>query len=243
MKRNTIYLLICIFVLAACSSAHAAWRTVYDGSVFPDSPALGSAAWTAGPTNDLSASSARDGMLHLVDQWADRSVWFQQGLSDYPAGSPVTVEARLRVNAAYSSADWIAPVQFGFSHGYSNPFIGFWTDGLATRYARENLLRFQPMDMTVFHTVRIAVEAKPKYSPPKFWVWVDGRQVFHGECAGWKQLGVYFGSSTILNDSTCDVDWDYVRYSWDFQPVPEPSSLAALGGGVMGLLALRRRRR
>ena len=28
-----------------------------------------------------------------------------------------------------------------------------------------------------------------------------------------------------------------------WQPVPEPSSLAALGGGVMGLLALRRRRR
>jgi len=56
--------------------------------------------------------------------------------------------------------------------------------------------------------------------------------------------GVWFGTAWSVGD-TAEAYWDYVAYSAAFLPIPEPSSLLALAGGVAGLggFALRRRGR
>ena len=53
---------------------------------------------------------------------------------------------------------------------------------------------------------------------------------------------VYFASASGTASSSY---WDYVAYSDAFLPVPEPSSMLALAGGIAGItaFALRRKRR
>ena len=56
------------------------------------------------------------------------------------------------------------------------------------------------------------------------------------------QWGIDHGTITLPYYANYDGLTGY-HFRMEFTAVPEPSSLAALGGGVMGLLALRRRRR
>jgi hypothetical protein len=44
---------------------------------------------------------------------------------------------------------------------------------------------------------------------------------------------VEFGS--YLGAGSCDTYWQYVAYSKEFLPVPEPGSLIALAGGLAGI--------
>ena len=238
MRLQTWILLLSVpFVALPC--ACAAWDFTYDGDVLPVDAALGADVWALRRPGDqafLSESSASDGFLHLVDRRNDQAALFYR--DDVGPGSPVTIEGRVRVVAADDPYNGlIEPLLFGGRLA----FVAIFGDRIGVRYIGMNSFIFSPLDMSEFHVIRLAIEgSQAGFRDPAFTVWVDGAQVFSGPAPGTTGGSVYFG--TLFNQPTSESYWDYVRYSNEYLPVPEPSGLLALTSGLTGLLAMRRRR-
>ncbi len=223
------------------STCCAAWDVNYDGSVLPTDPSLGANAWQLHDyyaPNDLSKTSAADGLLHIVDEWSDRLVFFTREGEYLAAGSSITVEARLSVLTGYYPHTDLSPVMFGVQVGRgSNAAVYLWPDRVGARYPGVNQFLTVPVDMTEFHTIRLALD-----SGSYFRIWLDNELLFASATTpGSRGTGLYF-TSGVGAYATSDSYWDYVRYSKEYLPVPEPSGLLALAGGVSGMLALSRRR-
>lgn len=217
-----------------------AWDVVYDGNVLPDSTMLGSAAWQCYSNAYSSDCSAQNGLLHMVDSRTDATVrYFREG--DRINGAPgLTVEARVNVVSASPYYSWDYAVGFGGSTDGGGAYVGLWPDKIGTRFGADNNLTFHSLEPTGFHVVRLAIDSNAR----TFTVWVDKVQVFAGNQSGSGLTGgVWFGTSWSVGD-TAEAYWDYVAYSKQFLPVPEPSSILALAGGMaaLGGLALRRKR-
>mgnify|MGYP000870770533 CR=1 FL=1 len=241
LTHATRALMIAALILVSLPCWAAAWDVTYEGSAIPNDPTLGSDAWVLDEltSGDLSNTTALNGVLNIVDTWADRGVRFlREGQSVSEAGA-LTIEARFKVTAAGGGQylDYLAPVALGGTVGAATAFVGVWPDRVGALYGSANLFDCHFADMTQYHTLRIALAGGT--SGGHFIVWLDDVQVLGG--AGSRQGGgVFFG--TAQPPLTSESYWDYVRYSRDYLPVPEPSGLLALAGGMSGMLALSRRR-
>ena len=225
-----------LFLLLCCSEIGAGWDVTYDADSMPQD--AGWSLYAVGVPGSSAECAARDGVLSLLDSRTDSTTLFLKEDPALATSETLTVEARVRVVSAANFADLDA-VSLGGSIGYGGS-VRLWPDRIATLYRGDNVFRVHSVDMTVFHVIRLAIDKRPFV--PTLRVWLDGTQVFAGPAPGVLPRGIFFGTSLIA-DATSESYWDYVRYSNEYLPVPEPSGLLALAGGMSGLLALSRRRR
>jgi hypothetical protein len=225
MTRNTAgfnmrqHVAVLAIALALASAARAeSWEVVYAaGSGLL--PTQSSPAWSLYSYG--APISVENGFLHIGIS-ASGGADYTRDEATIPAGVPVTVEARLQVLPC-SFGD--ATLQIG-TYGTTSAVI-IRPDHMGSYYD----------DFTTLRTVRFAYDGSG-------WdyVWVDGQLAISSKAPPWKQsggtpAGVFFGSGS------CDSYWQYVAYSKEFLPIPEPCSLAALLAGLVGFGAMIRRRR
>ena len=225
---------LAFLVALTCAPGSYAWDVTYNGSVLPNSSLLGSAVWQEDSNNYLGACSTQNGILHLVDQsTAATARFYREGSMNLPAGTDVTIETRGKVVSSTSpyGPDY-SGVGFGFSTGSGGGFLALWPDKLSIMYGGSNYQTFYSLDMTQFHTIKMAMTSSDR----NVTVWVDGVQALSGRATGGNNKGgIQFGTTSVPG-ATSDSYWDYLSYT-----IPEPSSLLALLAGLGGF-ALRRKR-
>ncbi len=232
LMKTAVLVTLSVF---SCAMSANAWDVYYDGSVLPNNTQLGSALWHSDSNNYLGTSACQNGILHLVDSSSTSTARFYREGAGLPAGTSVTLEARVKV---LSSASPLGPNSSGVGFGvssYGGQYVRMWPDKIGVMIGSSNYPTFYSVDMTQFHTIRLDYDSNAR----SFNVWVDGSSVLVGSASGGNiGGGIVFGAPYLVAGATSDSYWDYVAYT----TVPEPSSLIALGALVSPLFALRRRR-
>ena len=144
------------------------------------------------------------------------------------AGIPVTLETQMRVTEASGNAPGIT-IQTG------SIFVDLY---VYPDHIVNNGMSFNG-DFTTFTTIRLGCDGQGNV-----YTWVDGQlaiSYYQSPSSGGGQNGISFGSD--YRGGSFDSYWQYVAYSKEFLPIPEPSSLVALLAGLGGLGAMMRRRR
>ena len=222
---------IAILVVLICSVGGYAWEVEYDASTGL-LPTSASPPWKLFVQNDPTPTIA-DGILRIQHTGSGNYVEYSREGCAIDAGVPVTVEARMHVAGTSVGA---ARVSVQTDSG--SACLNVYPDHLAAvDYPAGGWVTLSG-DFTTFRAIRVAYDGGTRA-----YAWVDDQPAFSWGVPGQGQDGVNFGSD--LGAGPCDSYWQYVAYSKEFLPVPEPSSLLALAGGLAGLggMALRRRRR
>jgi len=118
MRRTMVMTLLLGMVLTA-SGVHAAWDTAFEADVMPNDPSLGSGIWNLAAGCDYSQTSTADGILHLRDPWLTRNAYYIRETS-IPAGTPLTVETRVRIASGASNYPYIGPATLGVTEPRSS---------------------------------------------------------------------------------------------------------------------------
>ncbi len=245
MNHNSIRMMLLVLGTLICGSQVLAWDLSYEGNVMPSASQLGTSKWSETPRG-LPDSSTDGDVLHLVDNRTDRTVYLWRGAVAFPAGTPLTMEARVKVLAADTGSFPSWAVGLGISTVNKSVWIRLWPDRVWVGEYEEGteVPVYVPVDMTQFHTFRLGSLGG---SDPKYNIWMDNELIYSGESHGGAYYGVQFGGYVPRAEATSDSYWDYVRYSTEYLPlpVPEPSALITLAGGLgaLALPLLRRKRR
>lgn len=224
MKIFTTSVIVIVGVISGCCTGAFAWDVEYDasGGVLPSQA---SPAWQT----DSGSAAILSGVLSIDSTGA----CYEREGDALGVGVPVTVETSMRASSSAYDA-WISLGTYGGATG-----ISIYSDRIETSGINGQPLVFLLTDPTAFHTIRLAYDGNGDGA-----VWVDNQFALPIVTEPWNWSlgppdGVRFGS--YLAES----DWQYVDYSKEFLPVPEPSSFAALGAGLLPLagLALWRKKR
>lgn len=243
MKRAIIFISLLMLTTVLLAVSASAWDVSYEGNVMPNATELGTSKWGVDWIGGLSASSTDGNTLHLVDNRADSVVYLWREADGFPAGTPLTMEARVKVIVADTGGFAGYAVGMGISTVNKAVHIGLWPDKVWVGEYEDGteIPVYVPVDMTQFHTFRLASMGG---SDPRFSVWMDGDMVYSGVSYGGAYRAVYFGGYLPKAEMTSDSYWDYVRYSTEYVPVPEPCALMTLVGGLGALaVPLMRRKR
>jgi len=220
------YFAVCVLLsIAACSGMSSAWDHIYDGSVLPNDPSLGSNVWLA--AGDTSACSSDGSVLRILDR-TDTYVSFRRSAA--PARSPLTVEARVRVVSGNNTLLYVGTPSY-------TPYLELYADRVQINFGSGRQQTYHS-DLSVFHTIRLDMDAWSRS-----YVWLDDVLAAQGTSTpGGNTFDLMFGAPF---SGASESYWDYVAYSAAFLPIPEPSSLLALAGGLAGIVGagMWRRRR
>jgi len=212
------------------------WEVRYDASdgVLPSSA---SPPWSRIGGSGVQPTVA-DGVLHIDDASSTDYAFYEIEPWAIEAGVPVTMEARMRVvsDSDPLNRHWTTVMSIQTRDAYT--LLSIHPDHLrAYEYGSGELA--YGTDFASYRTIRLALDPSNRV-----YAWVDGQLAFSFSVPhSGGQGGVLFGAGSP--EGMSDSYWQYVAYSKQFLPIPEPSSLLALAGGLVGLpgFALRRRAR
>lgn len=220
-KFGKTMIITTILILTYAIGAYA-WEVEYDASSGL-LPTEASPAWQSNGTSEI-----LDGVLRIPGSGAK----YSREVDAISAGVPVTMEARMCVQSAMNGS---ASLAIGTYSGYIP--LSILSNRIVTGDVYNQTHEFW-MDFTTLHTIRLAYDGNTEAH-----VWVDDQLALSWEVEPWPWSiglpeGVSFGSYST------DSYWQYVAYSKEYLPVPEPSSLAALAFGILpiGVTAIRKRR-
>ena len=163
--------------------------------MLPEDASLGANQWSNYSGNDFSACSTDGNVLHIVDASTTAAACFYRHAA--PASSPITVEARVRVASGEGSSLSVGTPSFLTSVQLTPSQLSTYFDSAGQTYSE---------DMTVFHTIRIAINAQGQS-----YIWNDGTLVAQGLTSSGSQGGVMFGSVSAINLN--DSYWDYAEHT------------------------------
>ena len=222
MRELAKTLIVIVLAILGCAAGAYAWDVEYDASNGL-LPTAASPAWQS----DGGTATILDGALYINSGGEG----YSRESDAIGAGVPVTMETRMRVLSSAHGA-WLSIGTYGGATG-----IGIYSDRIVTGDVLNEPLVFLA-DFTVFHTIRLAYDGTAKG-----YLWVDNQLALSLGAEPWPWTlgppdGVRFGSHS------CDSYWQYVVYSKEFLPVPEPSSLLAFGFALawVGIGVVQRRK-
>jgi len=157
-----------------------------------------------------------------------------------------TIEIRARVNSQVGNGTTLGPLMveaYGFPVGgvTHRGILNMWTDETTWWQKADPAIVLDTNDNSdEFHTWRLAQEG----GTTSYDIWRDGVKIATGipYISTWNQSWLRFGNN--VGDVGGNVDIEYFRITpGAFAPVPEPSTVAMLAGGLLCLGVCGRRRR
>lgn len=229
MKTPTLATLSCLVSLAVLPVAAGAWDVRYDATSGL-LPTVASPSWNVfyrtDPTPAIVGNALR--MQHLAG-----GAYLHYGREQsIMAGVPITLETRMHVTSDSVGAPHISIQTLGCL-----AYVQIYADHLTMTQFETTPISYYS-DFTTSRTIRLAYAGVSRAH-----VWVDAQPAFSWVCGTGGQDGINFGSYTYIGDAAFDSYWQYVAYSKEFLPVPEPSSLLALAVSLAGIGAAVVRRR
>jgi len=209
-----------------CPGGVCAWDVQYDAGTGL-LPTAASPTWRGGITGTDTVAIVGDA-LRL--EHSAGSVYYGREQWEIGGGVPVTLEARMCVD---SSSHGVAVIAIETRGAYAS--LSVLPDRIGA-YDWENGNIEYMGDFTAYHTFRVAYDGGTRV-----YAWVDRSLALSWGLSGAAgQGGVSFGTPAYSAPSISH--WQYVAYSKEFLPIPEPSSLLAVLAGAVGCVGWRRRK-
>lgn len=216
------------FIVVACTMNAYAWGVTYDANT-NQLPTGVSPAWTSVILGSNTATVS-NGLLRI--QHITGSSYYYREAWAIDAGIPVTMEAKMRVDASSIGAPQLS-IQTKGCHASLNVY----SDHLQAYDwpSKSNVVFYE--NFTVLQTVRMAYDGENNV-----YAWVNNQLALSWTLSGGAgQNGISFG--TYNSADVFDSYWQYVSYSKQFLPVPEPSSLLGVSSLLFTLAGFAIRRR
>ena len=215
MKKTFTLAAIVLLAGLVCAIKASAWEVEYNASSGV-LPTAASPPWKLYRYGDPTPTIS-DGVLRIQHVAAGNYVEYGRECWAIDRGVPVTMEARMWV-AAFSGAPRLSIQTQGC---YADFFI--YPDHLSAHDWNNGWIPIASSgDFSTPRTIRFAYDGGSRA-----YVWVDGQMALSFALAPTNgQNGVTFGS--YGGAASSDSYWQYVAYSKEFLPVPEPATLIAL---------------
>jgi len=214
-KRTFTLAAIVLLAGLVCAGNASAWEVEYNASTGV-LPTKASPPWLLFGYN-VPTPTIVDGALRIQHDTAGGYLEYSREGYAIAAGVPVTMEVRMRAATSSSTVQYIS-----IQTRSAGAVLEIYTDHLwAPDWGGQGPVTFYG-DFTTFRTIRLAYDGGTRV-----YAWVDNQLALSWGLSGSAgQDGVNFSSYSAAASSGSY--WQYVAYSKEFLPVPEPAALTAL---------------